>query len=71
MEEIKAENNNPIDNVTTILLELACRMVGIQLSFNEVDLIIDIVELIEEKGGDVTLRDMISLKEIQDKHIAL
>ena len=66
MKKPEAENNKTIDNVTTVLLELACRIVGIQLSFKEVDLIIDIVELIEEKGGDVTLRDMISLKEIQD-----
>ena len=66
MKKPEAENNKTIDNVTTVLLELACRIVGIQLSFKEVDLIIDIVELIEEKGGDVTLRDITSLKEIHN-----
>ena len=62
----KTKKDKSIDNVTPILLELACRMVGIHLSFKEIDIIIDIVELIEEKGGDVTLQDVISLKEIQD-----
>lgn len=62
----KTKKDKSIDNVTPILLELACRIVGIHLSFKEIDIIIDIVELIEEKSGDVTLRDITSLKEIHN-----
>ena len=58
MEEIK-----PIGTVTPILLELACRMIGISIPLDVADLIIAIVGLIEDKGGDVTMKDILALKE--------
>ena len=39
------------------------RMVGIQLDINIIDKIIDLVELIENKGDDVTIKDVVSLQQ--------
>lgn len=52
----------PIDNVTIELLDVALRSVGIRLNKKEIDKIIDIVELIEDKGEETSLKD-ISLLE--------
>ena len=57
------EERNPIGTETPILLELACRMIGISIPLDVADLIIAIVDLIEDKGGDVTMKDILSLKE--------
>jgi hypothetical protein len=56
------EVNKPIDKVTTERLDMALRMCGHNLDYNLIDNIIDLVELIEEKGGNVTMSDIISLK---------
>lgn len=55
-------NEKPIDKVTTDYLDIALRMVGISLDLKLIDKIIDLVELIEEKGGDVSIRDVNELK---------
>ena len=52
----------PIDNVTTDRLDLALRMVGITFDHRTIDKIIDIVELIEEKGGETSIQDIEALK---------
>jgi hypothetical protein len=56
------EVNKPIDKVTTERLDMALRMCGHNLDYNLIDNIIDLVELIGEKGGNVTMSDIISLK---------
>ena len=55
-------NKKPIDKVTTDYLDIALRMVGISLDLKLVDQIIDLVELIEEKGGDASISDITELK---------
>jgi len=51
-----------IDNVTTTNLDLALRMCGIKLLESQIDLIIDIVEVIERKGNDTSIKDIIEIK---------
>jgi len=51
-----------IDKVTTERLDMALRMVGIQLNIDLIDRVIDLVELIEDKGGDTSLEDVIKLQ---------
>ena len=64
------EERKPIGTVTPILLELACRMIGISIPLDVADLIIAIVDLIEDKGGDVTMKEILSLKEsFEDQQI--
>jgi len=48
----------PIDKVTIQNLGVALRMVGITFDDNTIDQIIDLVELIETKGDDVSIRDI-------------
>lgn len=57
----------PIDKVTTEYLDIALRMYGIQLSKEIIDIVIDLVELIEEKGGGVTISDVSKLKKERGK----
>jgi hypothetical protein len=52
----------PIDKVTTTNLGLALRMCGIQFNIELIDKIIDLVELIEEKGDKTTIKDICSLQ---------
>lgn len=59
----KASEKIPIDKVTTKNLDIALRMVGIQLDVNIIDKVIDLVELIENKGDDVTIKDVVSLQQ--------
>jgi hypothetical protein len=51
-----------IDNVTIDRLDMTLRMCGIELHRNIIDRVIDLVELIEDKGGDVSLSDVSELK---------
>ena len=51
-----------IDKVTTERLDLALRMIGVQLNRELVDKIIDLVELIEDKGGNTSIKDVIKLQ---------
>jgi hypothetical protein len=53
----------PIDKVTVTNLDLALRMVGITFDKKTIDKIIDLVELLEEKGDEVTIKDICSIQE--------
>ena len=64
----KASEKLPIDKVTTKNLDIALRMVGIQLDVNIIDKVIDLVELIENKGDYVTIKDIISLQQTWSRH---
>lgn len=52
-----------IDKVTTSNLNSALLLCDIRLSMDIVDHIIDIVELLEDKGDQTTLKDITKLKE--------
>ena len=55
-----------IDKVTTDMLDMVFRMVGIDCDIDTVDKIIDLVELIEDKGGVPSLKDVIELQALWD-----
>lgn len=52
-----------IDKVTIKNLDIALRMVGIKLDNRLIDKIIDLVELIENKGDNASIKDVIDLQE--------
>lgn len=52
-----------IDKVTTKRLDTVLRMAGYELNKTLIDRIIDLVELIEDKGDNVSLRDVYELQE--------
>lgn len=52
----------PIDKVTTTNLDIALRMCNIEINKKILDKIIDIVELIEEKGDEVNIKDICQLQ---------
>ena len=62
MKNKKKINKKPIDNVTTKNLDLALRMVGISINVAVIDKIIDLVELIEEKGDHTSIYDICKLE---------
>lgn len=53
----------PIDKVTVKNMDVALRMCGITLGHGTIDKIIDLVELIEEKGDETTMSDIFKLRE--------
>ena len=53
----------PIDNVTVDNLDIALRMCQIQIDKSILDRIIDLVELIEEKGDEISIADVCKLQE--------
>ena len=52
-----------IDKVTVENLSAILKMFDINLDIKTVDKIIDVVELIEDKGDDIKLEDILILKE--------
>jgi uncharacterized protein YnzC (UPF0291/DUF896 family) len=52
----------PIDLVTVKNLDMALRMCKIEISETILDKVIDLVELIENKGDDVTIKDICELQ---------
>ena len=56
------DEGKSIDKVTPTNLDIALRIVGIQISKDLLDNIIDLVELIEDKGGEATLKDVLKLQ---------
>jgi hypothetical protein len=52
-----------IDKVTVTNLDLALRMVGIAFDKKLIDKIIDLVELLEEKGDYVSIKDICELQK--------
>ena len=51
-----------IDKVTVTNLDLALRMVGISFDKKTIDKIIDLVELLENKGDDTSIKDICELQ---------
>lgn len=51
-----------IDKVTVTNLDLALRMAGISFDKKTIDKIIDLVELLENKGDDTSIRDICELQ---------
>jgi hypothetical protein len=51
-----------INKVTVTNLDIALRMCGIEISKSIIDKIIDLVELLEEKGDLVTIEDICKLQ---------
>jgi hypothetical protein len=51
-----------IDNVTVENLDVALRICNIEIDKAVLDKVIDLVELIEDKGADVSLRDICELQ---------
>jgi hypothetical protein len=60
-------NKKPIDEVTIDRLDFVLRFLNIILQKDKLDIIIDAVELIEDKGGEVTIDDLCDLREIHRK----
>jgi len=58
----KKRQPKPIDKVTVTNLDIALRMCKIQLDRELIDKIIDLVELIEDKGDDTSIKDICSLQ---------
>jgi len=57
------ELKKPIDNVTVELLDVALRAIGIKVGKSVIDKIIDLVELIEDKGNTASLMDIAELEK--------
>jgi len=51
-----------IDKVTVTNLDIALRMCNIQLDKTLIDRIIDLVQLIEDKGDDTSIKDICKLQ---------
>lgn len=54
--------NKPIDKVTVTNLDAVLRMCHIEINKSVLDKIIDLVELIEEKGNETSIKDVFDLK---------
>jgi hypothetical protein len=63
----KAKTEKSIDRVTTENLDLALRFFGVEIHKTILDIIIDVVELLEEKGGETSLIDLHKLKDERKK----
>lgn len=57
-----------IDKVTTERLDKVLRLCNIQIHTTLLDKIIDVVELIEDKGGKTSLKDISKLEVEWQKH---
>ena len=58
-----AKTEKPINKVTTQILGVALRMCEIRYESNQyLDKIIDVIELIEEKGDQVSIMDICKLQ---------
>lgn len=57
-----SDTRKPIDKVTVDLFDTTLRGCGINLSKHTQDKILDIIELLEDKGDDVTLKDICKLQ---------
>jgi hypothetical protein len=57
-----SKTDKPINKVTTTNLDIALRMCGIEIDKSIIDKIIDLVELIEEKGDEVPIQDLCKLQ---------
>jgi len=57
------EKRRLIDKVTTELLDVTLRACSIAIPIEIVDNIIDVVELLEDKGGKTTIKDITKLQQ--------
>ncbi len=62
VEYSKSVNPRLIDKVTVENVDLALRMIGITCDHKTIDNIIDLVELIEDKGDDTSIKDICRLQ---------
>lgn len=62
IEATKSEENKPIDKVTVDHLDVVLRLCSIQIDKAILDRVIDVVELLEEKGGETSLEDICDLQ---------
>lgn len=63
-----SQKQNKIDKVTVQNLDIALRMCDIHINKVIIDKIIDLVELIEDKGDEVSIKDVINLQVIWSKN---
>jgi hypothetical protein len=56
------EQTKPIDQVTIDRLQMVLSGIGMNIDDKELDVIIDAVELIEDKAGNVTVDDIVKIK---------
>jgi len=72
LNEYISQEKKGIDEVTTDRLQMGLRMIGYDLPINIIDDIIDVVELIEDKGDKVSFNDIADLKIMNtDKSFAI
>lgn len=62
IEAIKEEESKSIDKVTVGRLDAALRLCSIQIDMATLDRVLDVVELLEEKGGEASLGDIYDLQ---------
>ncbi len=58
----KINFTQPSNKVTPERLDVVLRIYGIQLSPEILGVVIDLVELLEHKGGNATISDVIEIK---------
>ena len=63
---MKARIEKPIDNVTVELLDVGLRFIGVNIDKEIIDKIIDLVELIEDKGYETSINDLVILERSWD-----
>jgi hypothetical protein len=56
------KTEKPINKVTTTNLDIALRMCNIEINKSIIDKVIDLVELIEEKGDNTSIQDICKLQ---------
>lgn len=60
-----------LDKVTVANLDTVLKMVGIALPHETIDKIIDLVEIIEEKGDNVTVNDILLIQKYWKNQIKI
>ena len=68
LPENKKVEEKPIDKVTTTMLDCALRMCGYNIEPKVLDNIMDVVELLEEKGGQTSIEDICVLQAQWEIH---
>lgn len=62
MSKKKKRKSKPIDKVTVGLVRSAFGVLGYQLENDFIDKFIDVIELLEDKGGSTSLKDLAKLE---------
>lgn len=66
---MKQLQEKKIDQVTSKLLDMALRMVGIQIDLDTLGKILDLVELLEDKGELASIMDIVKLQVEWEKSL--